>query len=428
MNFILKNWWKILGIGLIMYVFTMILMVPMGPGLFSANSNVNSDVIATIEVEGYATHFENAPDQIRAFLRTNVGDITIECTDIVVTSNSKASFKASIPDTVPSNSWDLLLNAKNDGTLYLANALFHEPRVKGTPSDLSFAVAEINQNDIFQTELGLHFPYQPRIVESIRNLMLHVPMWFTMFLLMGVGFVQSILTLKEKPKAQLTPNTKPIKHYIRLNLLLFFVPIVLNFILFALGSKFLFGGFLSLIGLIGLIANLRYRKSFRDHLQFLHSNYEKHDNRAYSSIKVGLIFGILGLLTGSIWAKFTWGAWWVNDPQLNGALVCVIIYGAYMVLRSSIADRAQRAKLSSVYNLFAFVVLMVLLMILPRFTDSLHPGKGGNPAFSKYDLDSSLRMVFYPAVIGWMLLGTWMYNLSLRTEILKEKIQTKKEH
>ena len=356
MSFIIKNWWKILGVGLIIYVISMILLIPMGPGLVSSDSSVDSDGIARIEVEGYATHFENSPDQIRAFLRTDVGDITIECTDIVVKSNNKASFSASIPDTVPSSSWELLLNAQNDGTLYLPNALFHEPTVKGTPTDLSFAIEAINQEEIFQTDLGLHFPYQPRIVESIRNLMLHVPMWFTMFLLMGIGFAQSFKTLRN-------------------------------------------GG----------------RNTI-------------HDAKAVSSIKVGIAFGLMGLLTGSLWARFTWGAWWVNDPQLNGALVSVMIYCGYLILRSSIADSSQKARLSAVYSLFAFVILMVLLMVLPRFTESLHPGKSGNPAFSKYDLDSSLRMVFYPAVIGWMLIGTWMYNLCLRTELLKEKIQTKKEY
>lgn len=53
----------------------------------------------------------------------------------------------------------------------------------------------------------------------------------------------------------------------------------------------------------------------------------------------------------------------------------------------------------------------------------MHPGKGGNPGFNKYDLDSNMRMVFYPAVIGWTLLGTWMMSLRIRIrniEISKE--------
>jgi len=58
--------------------------------------------------------------------------------------------------------------------------------------------------------------------------------------------------------------------------------------------------------------------------------------------------------------------------------------------------------------------MIVFIMILPRLQDSLHPGNGGNPAFGKYDLDSTLRMVFYPAVLGWMLLGVWMLSLKKR--------------
>ena len=50
--------------------------------------------------------------------------------------------------------------------------------------------------DLEGADLGFHFPFQPNIMESIRNLMLHVPMWFTMFLLMGISFVQSIRTLR----------------------------------------------------------------------------------------------------------------------------------------------------------------------------------------------------------------------------------------
>jgi hypothetical protein len=72
--------------------------------------------------------------------------------------------------------------------------------------------------------------------------------------------------------------------------------------------------------------------------------------------------------------------------------------------------------------LFGFCLLVVLLMVLPRFTESLHPGKGGNPAFSSYDLDSALRLVFYPAVLGWMVLGTWMYSAALKAERLRHRL------
>lgn len=149
-------------------------------------------------------------------------------------------------------------------------------------------------------------------------------------------------------------------------------------------------------------------------VRYLGNGNSIHDTKAEQSVRVGLVFALLGLITGSIWARFTWGAWWVSDPQLNGAAVTFLMYVAYLILRSSIDDAEKRGRVSAVYNIFAFAMLVVLILILPRFTDSLHPGKGGNPAFSKYDLDSTLRVVFYPAVVGWAALGYWIYSLRFR--------------
>jgi heme exporter protein C len=61
-------------------------------------------------------------------------------------------------------------------------------------------------------------------------------------------------------------------------------------------------------------------------------------------------------------------------------------------------------------------------MILPRLTDSLHPGNGGNPAFSKYDMDSNMRLVFYPAVIGWVLFSYWLFEIKNRISFIKNKL------
>ena len=86
----------------------------------------------------------------------------------------------------------------------------------------------------------------------------------------------------------------------------------------------------------------------------------------------------------------------------------------YMILRNSFQDNLQKARISAIYNIFAFAVLIPLIFILPRMTDSLHPGNGGNPAFGKYDMNNQMRMVFYPAIIGWTLLGLWIASLRIR--------------
>ncbi len=138
--------------------------------------------------------------------------------------------------------------------------------------------------------------------------------------------------------------------------------------------------------------------------------------------QTGLFFALPGLLTGCMWAKFTWGTWWTfEDPKLNGVAIAVLIYLAYFILRSSIDDELKRARIAAVYNIFAFVMMFVFIMILPRLTDSLHPGNGGNPAFGKYDLDNGMRMIFYPAVIGWVLLSLWILDVKKRLAILTQK-------
>lgn len=147
------------------------------------------------------------------------------------------------------------------------------------------------------------------------------------------------------------------------------------------------------------------------------------DYLSAEAAKTGMLFGILGLVTGMIWARFTWGAWWIADPRLNGSAATLLAYAAYFILRNSMNEEQRRARVASVYNIFAFIMMLVLIMIYPRMADSLHPGSGGNPAFSSYDLDKNMRLVFYPAVIGWFLLALWIYQLRWRILKIKKTIE-----
>ena len=162
-------------------------------------------------------------------------------------------------------------------------------------------------------------------------------------------------------------------------------------------------------------------------IKYLNNPTAKHDIYAIEFANAGVVLGILGILTGSLWARFTWGAFWTNDPKLNGAAIALLIYFAYFILRNSLEDEQQRAKISAVYNIFAYAALIPLLLILPRLTDSLHPGNGGNPGFNTYDMNSDLRLVFYPAVMGWTMLGGWLASIRIRLHIVKNKLHEKFE-
>ncbi len=158
-------------------------------------------------------------------------------------------------------------------------------------------------------------------------------------------------------------------------------------------------------------------------IQYLRNSQSIHDTYSISFATVGLILGLLGIVTGMIWANYTWGSPWHGDPKQNGAAIALLVYFAYFILRGSIANQEQRARLSAVYNIFAFAAMIPLIFIIPRMTSSMHPGSGGNPGFNMYDLDSKMRMVFYPAVIGWIAMGTWIATLLVRTYLLTEKIE-----
>ncbi|MBY5960108.1 cytochrome c biogenesis protein [Membranicola marinus] len=142
------------------------------------------------------------------------------------------------------------------------------------------------------------------------------------------------------------------------------------------------------------------------------------DSRAMALTQVGFFFGILGVLTGMIWAQYTWGKAWSWDIKQLTTAIALLIYAAYFLLRNSVRDPYRKARLSAVFNIFAFIALIPLLYIIPRMSESLHPGSGGNPAMGGEDLDSTMRMIFYPAIIGWALFGWWLADLATRVREL----------
>lgn len=158
-------------------------------------------------------------------------------------------------------------------------------------------------------------------------------------------------------------------------------------------------------------------------IKYLMGFNKDHDDKAVALTSSGLMFGILGLITGSIWAKHTWGTYWTwQEIKLNMTAVAMLIYAAYFILRNSMEDSERKSRISSVYNIFAFAALIPLIYVIPRLTSSLHPGNGGNPAFGSEDLDNTMRMVFYPAVIGFTLLGLWISTIIYRIEKVKDKL------
>lgn len=157
-------------------------------------------------------------------------------------------------------------------------------------------------------------------------------------------------------------------------------------------------------------------------IRYLNDEHMKWDRKAETATSVGLLFGICGLFTGSLWARFTWGAWWTfAEPRMNLAALAMLIFVAYFILRSAFNDPEKKAKISAVYNIFGVTTIPFLLYIIPRQLPSLHPGAEGNPAFSEITAPE-LRYIFYPAVIGFIGLSIWIMDVVNRVKILRERL------
>ncbi len=159
-------------------------------------------------------------------------------------------------------------------------------------------------------------------------------------------------------------------------------------------------------------------------IRYLGSGKQIHDIRASESARLAVVFGLMGLVTGIFWSRFTWyqgtNIWWNWDPRQSMAAVELLIYGAYFILRDSIDDPEKRGRIAAVYNIFAATTVPFLLYVLPRQMQSLHPGADGNPAFSEIT-HPVMRLVFYPAIIGFIGLFWVLYTQRVRLQLASER-------
>ncbi|HET6346583.1 MAG TPA: cytochrome c biogenesis protein CcsA, partial [Myxococcota bacterium] len=118
----------------------------------------------------------------------------------------------------------------------------------------------------------------------------------------------------------------------------------------------------------------------------------RHDRAAAVAVQLGLLFGVLATVTGAMWARIEWGAWWNWDPRQTSILASLLFYAAYLALRQSVDEPEKRARLAAAYALLGLVVTPFLYWVVPRITFSLHPDPVVNSA-GKVDMDSANQQV-----------------------------------
>jgi len=146
------------------------------------------------------------------------------------------------------------------------------------------------------------------------------------------------------------------------------------------------------------------------------------DKRAEVASQLGFIFCILATITGSVWAKMSWGSFWNWDPRETSIFILLLIYAAYFALRSAIEHPERRATLGSVYSLLAFITVPFFVFIVPRVYASLHPDPLINPQ-GKINMDGKMLTVFLASLFGFTVIFLWMFKTKLDLVSIKMSIK-----
>lgn len=148
---------------------------------------------------------------------------------------------------------------------------------------------------------------------------------------------------------------------------------------------------------------------------YLRTKDIKYDWWSSSAVELGVIFCLMATVSGAVFAKLTWGAYWNWDPRQTSIFILLLFYGAYLALRGAIGDEEQRARLSAVYALLSFAVVPFLVFVIPRFYFSLHPEPIINHA-GHVQMDTLMMKVLLAALIGCTALFGQLLARSVRVK------------
>ena len=157
-------------------------------------------------------------------------------------------------------------------------------------------------------------------------------------------------------------------------------------------------------------------------LLYLRRRNIEHDHHAAAAAEIGLLFCILATVSGSLWAKAMWGSYWNWDPRETSIFFLLLIYAAYLALRSAIDQEERRARLAAVYSAIAFVAVPFLIFVVPRIYFTLHPDPLIN-ARGKVEMDPRIRVVFFALLAGFTALFYWVLSIRVRVARLERRLQ-----
>ena len=161
-------------------------------------------------------------------------------------------------------------------------------------------------------------------------------------------------------------------------------------------------------------------------LRLLWTRDERYDLASYTGIHIGLIFALLTLATGSIWARASWGVWWDwRERQLVVFLILFLFYSAYFMLRFSLEPGPARGRISAVYALVGVVLIPVSFLAVRLADQFLHPTpliRRGGP-----DIAGSMLFTFFVCFAGMVALAATLYANELAGKRLDARLRELRE-
>lgn len=146
--------------------------------------------------------------------------------------------------------------------------------------------------------------------------------------------------------------------------------------------------------------------------------------KSYNAAYAGIVFTILTVITGSIWAKISWGSYWNWDPRETSIVILMLIYISYFSLYSALKDNTNRTMISSVYLLIAMITMPFFVFIIPRIYPSLHPDTIIN-ADKQIHLEASMKLTLFISIGVFTVFFGYINRLMNRISSLELKLQEK---
>jgi heme exporter protein C len=160
-------------------------------------------------------------------------------------------------------------------------------------------------------------------------------------------------------------------------------------------------------------------------LRLLWKRDERYDLESYTAIHIGTIFGVLTLVTGSIWARISWGVWWSwSERQLVLFLILFLFYSAYFMLRYSVEPGARRSSISAVYALFGVALIPISFLAIRLAENFIHP-----VVFTRDgpQMDGSMLLAFLVCLGGMLALAGALYANELLGKRIDDRLRELRE-